>query len=160
MVLIDNGVEISRQKKPHVIIGIGGGSTIDTAKAISGLTTNPGSVIDYLEGVGKGLHIQKPSVPYIAIPTTAGTGAEVTKNAVISSRNLKFKKSIRSPWLIPDIALLDPELTLDLPKNITAETSVVGFALQSLKCSCWLDDILKSQEIVQFAKRTHRQNFL
>ena len=121
---IDNGVEISRKKKPHVIIGIGGGSTIDTAKAISGLTTNPGSVLDYLEGVGKGLQIQKPSIPYIAIPTTAGTGAEVTKNAVISSRDRKFKKSIRSPWLIPDIALLDPELTLSLPKQITAETGM------------------------------------
>lgn len=121
---IDRGAEKARSEKPDVVIGLGGGSTIDTAKAVSGLATNPGSVADYLEGVGRGWTITAPSLPYIAIPTTAGTGSEVTKNAVISSDNNAFKKSIRSPHLIPNIALLDPELTLSVPTHITAETGM------------------------------------
>ena len=121
---VDLGAEQARNEKPDVIIGVGGGSAIDTAKAISGLVTNPGSVADYLEGVGRGRQITNPSVPYIAVPTTAGTGAEVTKNAVISSKEQKFKKSVRSPHLIPNVALLDPELTITLPAKMTAETGM------------------------------------
>jgi alcohol dehydrogenase class IV len=121
---IDSGTERARKENPDMIIGLGGGSTVDTAKAISGLATNPGCVEDYLEGVGKGKSIEKPSLPNIAVPTTSGTGAEVTKNAVISSREKKYKKSIRSPFLIPDIALLDPLVTLSVPPQITAETGM------------------------------------
>jgi len=121
---VDLGAEQARNEKPDVIIGVGGGSAIDTAKAISGLVTNPGSVADYLEGVGRGRQITNPSVPYIAVPTTAGTGAEVTKNAVISSKEQKFKKSVRSSHLIPNVALLDPELTITLPAKMTAETGM------------------------------------
>ena len=121
---VDQGAEIAREREPDLIIGLGGGSAIDTAKAISGLATNPGSVADYLEGVGRGWQIEKPSLPYIAVPTTAGTGSEVTKNAVISSDGREFKKSIRSPHLIPDVALLDPELTISVPPQITAETGM------------------------------------
>ena len=121
---VDKGAEFARGEKPNSIIGIGGGSTIDLAKAISGLATNSGSVKDYLEGVGKGWQIEIESVPYIAVPTTAGTGSEVTKNAVISSDGREYKKSIRSPHLIPNIALLDPELTVSVPENITAETGM------------------------------------
>lgn len=121
---VDKGADIARRETPDVIIGIGGGSSIDLGKAISGLATNPGSVQDYLEGVGKELQIENQSVPYIAVPTTAGTGSEVTKNAVISSDGPGFKKSIRSPFLIPNVALLDPELTMSLPANVTAETGM------------------------------------
>lgn len=121
---IDAGCAFARQTDCEVVVGIGGGSVLDAAKAISGLLTNGGSVLDYLEGVGKGKKISKPSVPFIAIPTTAGTGSEVTKNAVIRSDKMKFKKSIRSLHLIPNIALLDPELTLDLPPNITAQSGM------------------------------------
>jgi alcohol dehydrogenase class IV len=121
---VDKGAEFARREKPDSIIGIGGGSTIDLAKAISGLATNLGSVKDYLEGVGRGWQIEKESVPHIAVPTTAGTGSEVTKNAVISSDGREYKKSIRSPHLIPNIALLDPELTVSVPRNVTAETGM------------------------------------
>jgi alcohol dehydrogenase class IV len=117
---VDKGVLLAREYGCDLVIGLGGGSVIDTAKAIAGLATHEGSVIDYLEGVGKGLIINRPSLPCVAIPTTAGTGAEVTKNAVISSRKGQFKKSLRSPYLIPKIALIDPALTLTLPPNWTA----------------------------------------
>ena len=117
---IDRGVEIALKNKVNLVIGMGGGSVIDTAKAISGIATNGGSVLEYLEGVGSGKVITKDSLPYIAIPTTSGTGAEVTKNSVILSQKQKFKKSIRSFKLIPNIALVDPELTLGVPPQITA----------------------------------------
>lgn len=117
---VDEGVKFALNEKCDLVIGIGGGSCIDTAKAISGLVTNGGSALDYLEGVGSGAQILKAPLPYLAIPTTAGTGAEVTRNAVIASKTGKFKKSLRSPMLIPDIALVDPELTLSLPPKATA----------------------------------------
>jgi alcohol dehydrogenase class IV len=117
---IDQGVTLARDYGSDMVIGLGGGSVIDTAKAIAGLVTNGGPVMDYLEGVGKDLGITKPALSCIAIPTTAGTGAEVTKNAVISSQKMQFKKSLRSPYLIPKIALIDPALTLTLPPNWTA----------------------------------------
>ena len=118
--VVDQATKQAHAYGCEVIIGMGGGSAIDTGKAISGLITNGGSVLDYLEGVGKGAVITRPSVPYIAIPTTAGTGAEVTKNAVIASESMRFKKSIRSPLLIPNIALIDPRLSLSVPPKQTA----------------------------------------
>ncbi|MBN2089138.1 iron-containing alcohol dehydrogenase, partial [candidate division KSB1 bacterium] len=118
--LIDDGASIVRSQTFDVIIGIGGGSAIDTGKALAGLASNPGSVLDYLEGVGIGAEIKQSPLPYLAIPTTAGTGAEVTKNAVIASFEQKFKKSMRSPLLLPRIALVDPELTVTLPPEPTA----------------------------------------
>lgn len=118
---VDEGVNFARDEHVQVVVAIGGGSTIDTGKAISALLTNEGSVADYLEGVGHGWTISQPTLPLIAIPTTAGTGAEVTKNAVISSRERQFKKSMRSHLMIPNVALLDPELTVSLPAKQTAE---------------------------------------
>jgi alcohol dehydrogenase class IV len=113
-------VEQAKSFHPDVIAAIGGGSVLDAAKALAGLITNGGSIMDYLEGVGKGKIIEKPAVPFIAAPTTSGTGTEVTKNAVISSRTMKFKKSIRHQYLIPRIAIIDPELTLTQPPDVTA----------------------------------------
>lgn len=118
--VIDQGVALALREKIDFVIGIGGGSCIDTGKAIAGMVTNGGSVLDYLEGVGKGAKIQKPALPCLAIPTTAGTGAEVTQNAVVASKSGKFKKSIRSPLLIPNVALVDPALTQSLPPQPTA----------------------------------------
>jgi len=117
---IDDGVNLALDYEVDMVIGMGGGSVVDTGKAISGLCTNGGSVLSYLEGVGEGKKITKPSLPYIAIPTTSGTGAEVTKNAVIRSAKMKFKKSIRSFHLIPNIAIVDPILTISLPPYVTA----------------------------------------
>lgn len=108
------------------VIAIGGGSAIDLAKAVAAMLTNPqgDSVQDFLEGVGKGLTLQHDPLPMIAVPTTAGTGSEATKNAVISSYDPPFKKSLRSDRMIPRILLIDPELTVTVPATTTAYTGM------------------------------------
>jgi alcohol dehydrogenase class IV len=108
------------------VIGIGGGSAIDLAKAAAAMATNreSESVADYLEGVGRGLKIDKPPLPMIAVPTTAGTGSEATKNAVISSYDPPFKKSLRSDQMVPRIVLIDPQLTVSMPPQVTAYTGM------------------------------------
>lgn len=113
-------VELVEGFDPDVVMGVGGGSVVDTAKAVSIITTNGGQVKDYWEG----RTFSRPSLPYIAIPTTSGTGAEITKNAVITSRDHNFKKSIRSEFMIPDIALVDPILTVSMPPDVTAHTGL------------------------------------
>lgn len=117
-------IQISREKNCDVIIAIGGGSTIDTGKAVAALMTNEGDLFDYLEVIGLGKQLKNPSAPYIAIPTTAGTGAEVTRNAVISSPEHKVKVSLRSHFLLPEIAVVDPLLTHSMPPTITAYTGL------------------------------------
>lgn len=120
--IIDRGVNIARKKQCQIVVGIGGGSVIDGAKAIAAMVPNHGELIDYLEVIGRGKTLLMPPLPYIAIPTTAGTGAEVTKNAVIKSLQHNVKVSLRSHLMYPDIALADPVLTVSLPKEITATT--------------------------------------
>jgi alcohol dehydrogenase class IV len=105
--------------EPDLIIGIGGGSVIDTAKALSGLLKEKEPVENYLEGSGEPRQISRPGIPWIAVPTTSGTGAEVTKNAVIKYESKNLKKSLRSSHLIASYAIVDPELTVDLPKRMT-----------------------------------------
>jgi alcohol dehydrogenase class IV len=117
-------VNLAKQITANYIIGIGGGSAIDTAKATASLLTNPGELTDYLEVVGLNKTLTKPAIPLIAIPTTAGTGSEVTKNAVISIPTHKVKVSLRSELLLPRIALIDPELTISMPQWITAVTGL------------------------------------
>lgn len=112
--------EAVRKAKCDIVVSIGGGSVIDLGKAVAGLATNGGSVKDYLEGVGTGRTPDKDALPHVAAPTTAGTGAEVTRNAVISSKKEQFKKSFRSPTLYPRVAILDAELTVSLPPQPTA----------------------------------------
>lgn len=107
-----------------MIIGLGGGSVIDTGKALAALVANPGDILDYLEVIGKGQALVSPPLPYIAIPTTAGTGAEVTRNAVIESTEQSIKVSLRSPLMLPRVALVDPELTYHLPPEITASSGL------------------------------------
>ncbi|HUT80583.1 MAG TPA: iron-containing alcohol dehydrogenase [Candidatus Bathyarchaeia archaeon] len=121
---IDAGVQIGSQQNASSVVGIGGGSAIDAGKAIAALLTNGGKAKDYMEVIGKGMNIIKPPLPFIAVPTTAGTGSEVTKNAVILSKEDKLKASIRSPLLVPKIAIIDPELMVSLPKEITAYTGL------------------------------------
>ncbi len=108
----------------NLIIGFGGGSAIDAAKAIGALVANSGEPLDYLEIIGHGRPLERSPVPVIAIPTTAGTGAEVTRNAVLGSPEHGLKASLRSPMMLPKIALVDPDLTLDLPPRITAATGL------------------------------------
>lgn len=122
--LVSDGVKYARQNHCDLVIGFGGGSAIDAGKAIAALITNGGDLYDYLEVIGKGVPITIPPVPMIAIPTTAGTGAEVTRNAVISVPEQRVKVSLRSSMLLPKIALVDPELTQGLPPNITASTGL------------------------------------
>jgi alcohol dehydrogenase class IV len=122
--LIALGLQQARSQQRDVVIAIGGGSVIDAGKAIAGLLTNPGEVLDYLEVVGKGQPLQNPAAPFIAVPTTAGTGAEVTRNAVLGVPARQVKASLRSPFLLPRLAVIDPELTLDLPPAITAHTGL------------------------------------
>ncbi len=117
---ITAGARLARTKGCDLIIGFGGGSAMDAAKAIAALATNPGPVTDYLEVIGRALPLQHPPVPCIAIPTTAGTGSEVTRNAVIRSRTQRVKVSMRSPGMLPDLAVVDPQLTLGLPPEGTA----------------------------------------
>lgn len=119
---IQNGLEQARGFNPDLVIGFGGGSAIDTGKAIAVLQTNPGDPLDYLEVIGRGQSLRQPPLPMIAIPTTAGTGSEVTRNAVLGVPEQKVKVSLRSPLMLPRIALVDPELAYDLPPEITAST--------------------------------------
>ncbi len=107
-----------------MVIGFGGGSALDTGKAVAALLSNPGNPLDYLEVVGAGRALQEPSVPYIAIPTTAGTGSEVTRNAVITVPEKRVKVSLRSPYLLPRLAVIDPLLTYTLPPSVTASTGM------------------------------------
>lgn len=119
-----NGLQMARDTKCSLIIGMGGGSSLDTGKAIAALLTNPGDIYDYLEVIGEGRVFDRPSAAYIAIPTTAGTGSEVTRNAVITVPEKRVKVSLRSPFMLPKIAVVDPELTYSLPAPVTASTGM------------------------------------
>ncbi len=117
---IQNARTQAKEAGCDMVVAFGGGSVVDTGKAVAALMSNEGEVMDYLEVVGKGLPITKPKVPFVAVPTTAGTGAEVTKNAVITVPSFKVKVSMRSPWMLPALAIVDPLLTISMSKKTTA----------------------------------------
>ena len=119
-----SGAAAARRFGAEMVIGVGGGSVMDAAKAISALMANEDSVFDYLEVVGKGQPFELPPAPWMAIPTTAGTGAEVTRNAVLRVPERGVKVSLRSPYLLARLALVDPELTLEMPPALTASTGL------------------------------------
>jgi alcohol dehydrogenase class IV len=121
---IREGVLTARENRAEVVISMGGGSAIDAGKAIAALLRNGDEPLDYLEVVGRGLPLTHPSAPFIAIPTTAGTGSEVTRNAVLASPEHGVKASLRSPHMLARLAVVDPELTLDLPAALTASTGL------------------------------------
>ena len=118
------GVAAARQHGADVVAAIGGGSVIDTGKAVAMLLGNGGDPLDYLEVVGSGRAITRPAVPCVAVPTTAGTGAEVTANAVLAAPEHGLKASLRSPLMIPRIALVDPQLTASCPPPVTAASGL------------------------------------
>jgi alcohol dehydrogenase class IV len=118
------GTECARQNGCDLIIAFGGGSTIDAGKAIAALCTNPGEPLDYLEVIGGGQPLTQSPAPFIAIPTTAGTGAEVTRNAVLASPEHRVKVSLRHPLMLPTLAIVDPQLTYELPPELTATTGL------------------------------------
>ncbi len=111
-----------------LVISIGGGSVIDSGKATAALIANEGEVLDFLEVIGKGQKLPSAPLPFIALPTTAGTGAEVTKNAVIYSPEHRVKVSLRDNRMLPDIALVDPLLTHSMPPSVTASTGMDALA--------------------------------
>ena len=118
--LADEGAKAAADGKCDIVVGIGGGSTMDMAKAVAVITANKGKAEDYL-GLNK---VPGPGLPTIMIPTTAGTGSEVTFTSVFIRKDLNKKEGMNSPYLYPDIALLDPELTLSIPSKVTATTGV------------------------------------
>ncbi|MEO6697272.1 MAG: iron-containing alcohol dehydrogenase, partial [Gammaproteobacteria bacterium] len=118
---VDHAVRELREARIEVVLGIGGGSVLDAAKAIAGLLQVDHSVMDYLEGVGPELPYQGPALPFIAVPTTAGTGSEATKNAVLSVAGKQgFKKSFRHELLVPRYAVVDPDLLATCPPELIA----------------------------------------
>ena len=118
------GVAAAREHGADVVAAIGGGSVIDTGKAVAMLLGNGGDPLDYLEVIGAGRAITQPAVPCVAVPTTAGTGAEVTANAVLASLEHRLKASLRSPLMIPRVALVDPRLTVSCPPPVTAASGL------------------------------------
>ena len=122
--LVLEALQRIRRVKFDFVIGIGGGSVLDTGKVIAALITNPGNLMDYLEVIGRGEKLSRAPVPYIAIPTTSGTGAEVTRNAVLGDPEHRVKVSMRSPLMLPSLAVVDPVLTYSMPTDLTAATGL------------------------------------
>jgi alcohol dehydrogenase len=148
--LVDEAVALHRDHDIRVVVGIGGGSVLDAAKAIAGLLITGNSVMDHLEGVGRGIPYQGPAVPLVAVPTTAGTGSEATKNAVLSVRGKRgFKKSFRDAQLVPEIAVIDPQLLESCPSILLAANGMDAFtqlleSYVSLRASPFTDALASS----------------
>lgn len=145
-----------------MVVGVGGGSVLDAGKAIAALVTNPGDVLDYLEVVGRGHSLINAPIPYIAIPTTAGTGSEVTRNAVIEAPEQNVKVSLRSPSMLPRLALVDLELTYSLPATITASSGLDALTqliepFVSVKANPLTDAICR--EGIHYAARSLRRAY-
>jgi len=155
----ESAAGMARDFGGDLVIGIGGGSVMDTAKVIAAMLSNEGDLLDYLEIVGKGIPISKAPAPCIAIPTTAGTGSEVTRNAVLIVEDRQIKVSLRSPLLLPDIALVDPLLTRSMPPSVTAATGldVITQLLEAFLCQTAnpLTDGLCREGLVRAARSLH-----
>lgn len=122
--LVQKMVVQSRAENCDFVLAFGGGSVLDAGKATAAMLTNPGELLDYLEVVGKNQPLTHPAAPCVAIPTTAGTGAEVTRNAVLAVPEKKVKVSLRSNFVLPRLAVIDPQLTFSLPPHVTAFTGL------------------------------------
>jgi len=126
--LVDDAVRTHRAHGVDVVVAIGGGSVLDAAKAIAGLLPHGNSVMDHLEGVGRNVPYRGPATPWIAVPTTAGTGSEATKNAVLSVQGAQgFKKSFRHDALVAQVAVVDPELLASCPPELIAANGMDAF---------------------------------
>jgi alcohol dehydrogenase class IV len=122
--LVREGSRFARAEHCDVVVAMGGGSALDAGKALAALLTNTGDPLDYLEVVGRGQPLEHTPAPSIAVPTTAGTGSEVTRNAVLASPRHGVKASLRSASMLPRLAVVDPELTWELPPAVTASTGL------------------------------------
>ncbi len=134
---IESGVELAKQHNASVIVAIGGGSALDAGKAIAAMSTQPGDLMRYIEVIGEGKPLETAPLSFIAVPTTAGTGAEATRNAVIASKQHRVKASLRHLSMLPRIALVDPDLALDVPPHITAASGMDALTqcLEAFVCS-------------------------
>ena len=134
---IEAGVATALQEKSDLVIGFGGGSALDAGKAIAVMLTNPGPLLEHLEVIGRGLPFQNAPAPFIAIPTTAGTGSEATRNAVLASPTHGVKVSLRHPLMLPKVAIVDPDLLRGIPPNIAASTGLDAITqlLEPFVCS-------------------------
>ena len=134
---VEAGVTTARTGGCDLVVAIGGGSPLDAGKAIAALLTNDGPPLDYLEVVGRGRALEREPAPFIAIPTTAGTGSEVTRNAVLTANERRIKVSLRSPRMLPRLAIVDPRLTLSLPPGVTADCGLDALTqcLEPLVCN-------------------------
>ncbi|MBN2576636.1 MAG: iron-containing alcohol dehydrogenase [Deltaproteobacteria bacterium] len=124
LAMVTEGRALARSEQCDAVVALGGGSAIDAGKAIAALARNDNDLLDYMEVVGKAMPLPRPGLPCIAIPTTAGTGAEVTKNSVLASPEERVKASLRSPHLLPVLALIDPDLLDGIPQTILARTGL------------------------------------
>jgi alcohol dehydrogenase class IV len=122
--MVTEGVAQADEASCDLIISVGGGSVIDAGKAVAALVANGGQPLDYLEVVGLNKPLTRPSLPMVAVPTTAGAGAEVTRNAVLKVADEGVKVSLRSPYMLPTMAVVDPLLTISIPPNVTASTGL------------------------------------
>lgn len=122
--LASAGADTARAMGAEVVAGIGGGAVLDAAKTVAALASNPGDPLEFLEVIGRGRPLGGEPLPTVLIPTTAGTGSEVTRNAVLGSPAHGVKVSLRSPRMLARVALVDPELTVDLPPGLTATTGL------------------------------------
>ncbi len=124
MEVVRAGAQAAREHGADVVVGLGGGAVLDAAKIIAALVTNGGDPLDYAEVVGAGRPLTVPCLPLIAVPTTAGTGSEVTANGVVTSTEHRVKVSLRSPSMLARVAIVDPELTLECPPSVTAHAGL------------------------------------
>lgn len=122
--LVDEGTRLCREAGCDAVLGVGGGSVLDAAKAVAALATNGGSALDYLEAVGRGRELVRPSLPFVAVPTTAGSGSEATKNSPLLVPELGAKRSLRSDLMVPLAAVLDPELSGHAPGPVAAAAAL------------------------------------
>jgi len=160
--MVQAGIAAARQTQSRVVVAIGGGSVIDTGKVVAAMLTNEGRLLDYLEVIGAGKPLLREPIPYVAVPTTAGTGAEVTRNAVLLVPEHRVKVSMRSPLLLPRLALVDPLLTHSMSPDLTASTGLDALtqlieAFVSNKANPLTDGICR--EGLQRAGRSLRRAF-
>ena len=159
---IRKGVRGARESRCDVVVGFGGGSAIDAGKAIAALLTNGGDPLDYVEVIGAGKPLREASAPFIAVPTTAGTGSEVTRNAVLGSPERGVKVSLRSAQMLARLAIIDPELTYHLPRQVTARTGLDALTqllepFVSVRANPMTDGFCR--EGLQLAKRSLRRAY-
>ena len=145
---VRQGAARARREECELVVAVGGGAVLDGGKAIAALIANDGDPMDYLEVVGRGRPLARPSAPSNAIPTTAGTGAEVTRNAVLTSPEHKLKASLRSPLMLARVALVDPDLLAGLPPDVIAASGLDAFSqlvepFVSLKANAMIDALCR-----------------